>query len=173
MFESKPIPKPVVPTAATPYDPKAGPVIRPEHWTPEMLAAPLTQSLLANQVDPAAFINKRRSIQESPSPAVVVTEFNGTVHSVAPVLPTSIASADEVGLIFAHLLTLGMDGTVPITESPLGGGAQRVEWNGETRRKYMIGTLNVGNLALRYAVTPDLLADAATKAELQAAGMLR
>jgi len=174
MFTPSPISKPVIPTAAIPYDPKVGPVIRPEHWTDEMLAEPLTQALLANQTDPAGFLNARRARCNRPTEAVVVTEFDGTVHSVAPFyIPSTLCSGEDATRMLSYLMGLGMDPMIPLIESVLGGGGQRYDWRGETRRSWMIGSLNVGGLILRYAVTLAFIADEMTKSELKAAGMLR
>lgn len=175
MFTTTPIPKPVIPTASTPYDPKVGPVIRPEHWTPEMLAAPLTHSLLCNQVDPAAFVAARRKRLETPSPATIVTEYNGVVHSEAPFSQPeqSLATPEDATAMFARLLGLGMSPSFGLVEAIAGDGPNRYEWHGETRRRYTIGSREVGGLILRYAKTMDTLADQMTRDELIAAGMMR
>lgn len=168
-----PIPKVVVPTASTPYDPKVGPVIRPEHWTPEMLAAPLSQSLLANQTDPALFLAARRAKCEAPTDAVVVTEYAGTVHSIAPLNPTTLCSYEDATAMYVRLVELGMNPLTDVNEVPLGGPAQRYDWRGETRRQFAIGPLNVGLLVRRYAVTIKFMADQQTVEEIRAAGMMR
>lgn len=175
MFTSTPATKATVPTAATPYDPKVGPVIRPEHWTPEMLAAPLTHSLLCNQVDPAAFVAARRARLETPSPATIITEYSGVVHSEAGFHQPaqSLATPEDATAMYVRLLSLGMSPTFDVVEQPAGGSADRYEWRGETRRKYAIGALAVAGLVRRYATTMDTLADQQTVEELRAAGMLR
>lgn len=167
------IPKPVVPTAETPYDPKVGPVIRAEHWTPEMLAAPLTQSLLANQVNPAGFLAARLAPIQAPTPAAVITEWAGRVHSIDPMNPETLSTAEQATAMYAHLIGLGMSTSFGVDETPLGGTGHRYEWADETRRQYQIGSLNVGQLARRYATTLYTLADQQTIAELTAAGMMR
>lgn len=173
MFTTTPIPKPVIPTASTPYDPKVGPVIRPEHWTPEMLAAPLTQDLLANQVDPAAFYAARLAAISKPTQAAAITEWAGRILSIDPLDPATLATAEQTTQVFAHLLTLGMDPGVSVDETPLGGAAHRYEWAGDVRRQYRIGILNVGGLLRRYATMLHPLADQMTRTELIAAGMMR
>lgn len=168
-------PKPSPPTPLTPYNPRLGPVITPDLWTEEMFTHPLTPSLLSNQTDPAAFINKRKALRLAPTPAVIVTEYAGQVHSIDPVSPATLSTEADCAIAFAHLLRLGLDSTkVEIKEEVnLGGGAQRYQWNGEDRRQYTIGPLIVGQLLLRYAITPDHLADAKTLEELTAADLLR
>lgn len=158
-----------------PYDPKTGPVITPEMWTEEMLTwtCPLTQDLLSNQTDPAGFTNTRRALRETPTPAVVVTEYDGVVHSTDPLNPVTLSSQTDATNMLAHLRTLGMNPDLKEEETELGGGAQRYEWNGETRRQWIIDALNVGLLCLRYAVLLVDDADAETTKELQTNGMMR
>lgn len=175
MFTTTPIAKPVTPTASTPYDPRVGPVITSAHWTPEMLAAPLTHSLLCNQVDPGGFVAARRARLEIPSPASIVTEYNGVKHSEAGFYQPeqSLATPEDATAMLARLIGLGMSPSFELVEQPAGSSADRYEWRGDERRKYAIGSLSVAGLVRRYAVTMDTLADQMTRAELAAAGMMR
>lgn len=175
MFTTTPIAKPVTPTVSTPYDPRVGPVITSAHWTPEMLAAPLTHSLLCNQVDPGGFVAARRARLEIPSTASIVTEYNGVKHSEAGFFQPeqSLATPEDATAMLARLLGLGMSPTFTLVEAIAGEGPNRYEWRGETRHRYTIGALEVAPLVLRYAVTMDTLADQMTRAELAAAGMMR
>lgn len=157
------------------YDPKIGPAITPAMWTDEMLAAPLTHSLLCNQVDPGGFVAARRARLELPSLAAIVTEYAGVKHSEAGYEQPaqSLATAEDATAMLVRLIGMGMDPTIELVVPQAGGTAHRYAWRGETRRPYMIGALVVAGLVRRYATTMDTLADEMTLAELQAAKMLR
>jgi hypothetical protein len=157
-------PEPKIP----PYDPKVGPRITPDMWTMEMLCGPLTQDLLANQKDPAAFLNARKSLLTQPTPAKVVSLHDGSSN---PLSPQSMATVEQAEGMREYLVKqLGMLPVDITDQAPV--GAFRVDWGNDPRRLLGIGPLSVGALLMRYATTPKELADQQTREELKAAGLL-
>jgi hypothetical protein len=136
-------------------------------WTMEMMTAPLTQDLLANQKDPAAFLNARKELFSQPTPAKVTNLYDG---SSQPLSGESLSSRESVEGLYAHLQSLGMSSAEISDQAPV--GLFRVDYNGETRRHWAIGGLNAGQLLMRYATTPVEAADQQTREDLRAAGLL-
>lgn len=157
------------PAAIPAYNPKVGPVITPAMWTPEMMVMPMTQDLLANQVDPAAFINARKAMLMQPTDAKVVSLYNG---STTPLSPQAMSTMEQAEGMRNYLVqTLGMSPTDLTDQSPV--GAYKVEWGNDPRRLLGIGPLSVGALLARYATTPKELADQQTRDELKSVGLLK
>ncbi len=160
---------PAGPAPIPAYNPKVGPVITPAMWTSEMMTMPMTHELLANQVDPAAFINARKAMLNKPTDAQVVSLYNG---STTPLSPQAMATMEQAEGMRNYLVQqLGMSPTDLTDQSPV--GAYRVEWGNDPRRLVGIGPLSVGALLARYATTPKELADQQTRDELRAAGLLK
>lgn len=132
-------------------------------FTEEQLTAPLTLRMLRAAEDPAALINARIDHVERPTPARKHSSIDG---SSQPLNGAELASVEGALAMHARLQTaVGYSGPRP-QQLELGGGPYRVLWNGEERRCWMIGPLNVGLLLRRYANTIDEIADAMTRMEL-------
>lgn len=142
--------------------------VRPKDWTYDMLIARMTQELLAAQTEPSAFINARSALLRRSTPAVVLPPKNRPDGKPEPFTDGSqLSEAEDAMAALRRVHLLGAD-SAELTEKFV-----EVDWNGETRRLWMIGPHSVAGILMRYAKTVDVVADQETKEELKQSGLLK
>ncbi len=157
------------------YDPKLGPDITPEEVSGQLLTLPFSADLLKCLKDPADFMNRRAAIFRTPTPAVVVS--SGTKERV-PLRADQLSARLQAVTLLGRLSWVSRElggfvvGTADqvISEEKLDGARFAIDWNGETRRKYVLNVgnaqLNAGLLGARYAMLPVEVADPLTRSEV-------
>lgn len=152
-----------------PYGKKLEPQsVAPKDWNYDMLVALLEEPLLNAQKDPAAFQNARQALLKKSTPAIKVPPQGHIDGKPMPLNPTQLSEEADAKEMNGYLTaTFG----VPLL--PLSENSHEIEWNGETRRLWMIGPLSAAGLLMRYAGTPKGAADLQTKNELIEQGILQ
>ena len=147
------------------YDPKVGPQVTNDMWTNEMLTADLTQELLMNMKDPAAFLNARKQLLQRPTDARSIAP-DGTS---TPINPQNMSTMDAAVAMRERLMALGMR-PIEISEEPTTWF--RIDYGTDDRRHYHLGALNIGKLQEIYATHTKDMADQMVREELRNQGLL-
>jgi len=143
------------PRSIPPYDPKVGPQITPEMYTEEMLTEPFDAAFLRNVKDPAGFMEARLARLLRPTSAVV----RGPAGlAPQPLNPGYLSTLEQAKTVLERLRKLRIDAG-EITDGSFSEGPFWIDYAGDERRAYYIGSINVGALLRLYATYPVEVAD--------------
>lgn len=140
-----------------------GPVVDKSEWnTPCILEADITSQQLANVKDTADFLNARKKHASPETPA----KFRNTLtNALTPVAPNQMVLPSEALTLSNKLMKFGCNETLEIIEPS--NPFSVIEYNGEMKRHYYVGRMNLGLVKDAYASSIVEVVDERIKAEVK------
>jgi hypothetical protein len=164
----KPV-EPVIECVIQVYDPAFGPMVEKKHWnTPCVLAADITFRQMMNVKDPAEFLNARFAASSPPTAAVWIDNLSGRITAVNQHDMSNSVQALEVRVRLDKLSNAWYGtGCGEAREVTPSNPFSRIDYKGDPRRHYYVGTINVGRVRATFANAPVEAAERAIIAEIE------